>query len=197
MPRPAYRRSAARLADKTRGRLHKVSGFFRASELYRISGMNSNRRLALRPVLIVGAVFLAAFAALRLLPPSPRFRIGLPETVREGPPVIRGEGGREVYLARRAEKIIAFEPTCGGSGEDREKAVWNDRTTKLECPAGGGAYDESGKSLVEGRPSLRRYRVVLAPNGEIEIDRSKYFEERDWIKPGADLTLQGHPVGNP
>lgn len=106
-----------------------------------------------------------------------RFSIGKPE---DFPPGTRATlGARSLCVVREGDRIAALSTTCTHLG-----CIVGVSDTGFACPCHGSRFDQDG--TVTGGPAPRPlpwYKVTLAPNGELEVDKD--IE----IKPGSYLSL--------
>ena len=69
---------------------------------------------------------------------------------------------------------------------------WLGPSKKFKCPCHGSGFKMTGINFEGPAPRpLERYRIVLADNGEIIIDKTqKYQQEKgQWTDPEAFLTV--------
>jgi cytochrome b6-f complex iron-sulfur subunit len=108
--------------------------------------------------------------------PATRFRVGRPEEFKSGiKEVLEDE---RVVVIKERNGMAAISLTCTHLG-----CTIQSSDAGFECPCHGSQFDNDG--TVTGGPApqpLSWYQVSLAPNGEIEIDKSiqippgTYFE---------------------
>ncbi len=93
-----------------------------------------------------------------------RFSIGKPD---EFPPGTRvSMDTRRICVVREGNKMAAISTTCTHLG-----CIVGVADTGFACPCHGSRYDQDG--TVTGGPApkpLPWFQVVLAPNGELEVD---------------------------
>ena len=106
-----------------------------------------------------------------------RFSIGKPEAF---PPDTRITlETRRICVIREGTKLAAVSTTCTHLG-----CIVGLADTGFACPCHGSRFDQDG--LVTGGPAPRGlpwYKVSLAPNGEIEVDKDTE------VQPGSYLSL--------
>ena len=98
--------------------------------------------------------------------PSARFSIGKPDDFPPGTRIAR-ETDR-VCIVRDGNRIAAISTTCTHLG-----CIVSIADTGFACPCHGSRYDQDG--YVTGGPApkaLPWYKVSLAPNGELEVDKN-------------------------
>ncbi len=109
--------------------------------------------------------------------PSARFSIGKPEDFPPGTRVSRDV--ERVCIVRDANRLAAISTTCTHLG-----CIVSISDTGFACPCHGSRYDQDGN--VTGGPApkpLPWFKVTLAPNGEIEVDKNKT------VDPGTYFTV--------
>jgi cytochrome b6-f complex iron-sulfur subunit len=146
--------------------------------------MNRRRLLAwISGFGLAGSAILTAFSNFVFIKPRAtygqpqRFGIGKPD---EFPPGTRiAMGGRRICIVREGDKIGAISITCTHLG-----CIVGISDTGFACPCHGSRFDQDGN--VTGGPApkaLPWYKVSLAPNGEVEVDKDVEVE------PGSYLTV--------
>jgi cytochrome b6-f complex iron-sulfur subunit len=146
--------------------------------------MNRRRMLAwLSSIGIAGSAVLSAFSNLVFIKPRAtygqpqRFNIGKPDEYPSGTRIALGE--RSVCIVREGDNIAAISTTCTHLG-----CIVGISDTGFACPCHGSRFDQDGN--VTGGPApkaLPWYKVSLAPNGEIEVDKDSEVE------PGSYLSV--------
>jgi cytochrome b6-f complex iron-sulfur subunit len=120
---------------------------------------------------LAGSGVLSAFSNLVFF--KPRATYGAPQRFTAGIPSDYPEGTRvtldaqRVCMVRDGNKLAAISTTCTHLG-----CTVGLSDTGFACPCHGSRYDQEGK--VTGGPAPRAlswYKVSLAPNGEVEIDK--------------------------
>jgi len=145
----------------------------------------SRRRLLgwLSGVGLVGSGILSAFSNFVFL--KPRATYGAPQRFSAGKPSDYPEGTRiaieqrRVCIVREGGKLAAISTTCTHLG-----CIVGLSETGFACPCHGSRYDQDG--TVTGGPApkpLAWYKISLAPNGELEIDKDVE------VKPGTYLNV--------
>lgn len=102
--------------------------------------------------------------------PSARFAIGKPEDFPPGTRISRDV--ERVCIVREGNKLAAISTTCTHLG-----CIVGISDTGFSCPCHGSRYDQDG--TVTGGPApkpLPWFKVTLAPNGEIEVDKNTQIE---------------------
>lgn len=140
-----------------------------------------------------GASALGLGAMLRFLfpnvlyEPPQEFKAGYPEEFTVGSVDLRFKAAYAVWIVREVKGFYALSTVCTHLGCTPN---WLSAEGKFKCPCHGSGFVISGIN-VEGpapRP-LERYKIGLAADGQIEIDKNtKYQEEKgQWTMEGAYL----------
>jgi cytochrome b6-f complex iron-sulfur subunit len=140
-----------------------------------------------------GASALGLGAMLRFLfpnvlyEPPQEFKAGYPAEFTVGSVDLRFKAAYAVWIVREARGFYALSTVCTHLGCTPN---WLSAEGKFKCPCHGSGFVISGIN-VEGpapRP-LERYKIGLAADGQIEIDKNtKYQEEKgQWTMEGAYL----------
>jgi cytochrome b6-f complex iron-sulfur subunit len=134
-----------------------------------------DRRTFLTALGLGGVGFSALIAAVgNLLYLKPAVDYGPPAVIRAGRPDEYKEGIKEimedqrVVIVRDKKGFAAISITCTHLG-----CTVRTSDAGFECPCHGSQYDNDG--FVTGGPAPRPldwYQVSIAPNGELEIDKS-------------------------
>jgi len=132
---------------------------------------------------LFGSGILSAFSNFVFIKPRAtygqpnRFLIGRPE---EYPPGTRiSLDVRRVCIVREGGKLAAISTTCTHLG-----CIVGVADTGFACPCHGSRFDQDGN--VTGGPApkpLPWFKVTVAPNGEIEVDKGVEVE------PGSYFSL--------
>jgi len=132
---------------------------------------------------LAGSGVLSAFSNFVFI--KPRATYGAPQRFTVGKPTDFPEGTRmaieqrRVCIVREGSKLAAISTTCTHLG-----CIVGLSDTGFACPCHGSRYDQDG--TVTGGPApkaLAWYKVSLAPNGELEIDKDVE------ITPGTYLNV--------
>ena len=92
-------------------------------------------------------------------------------------------------MVRVAEGIYALSTTCTHLGCTPN---WLATENKFKCPCHGSGFYKTGINFEGPAPRpLERYRISLAEDGQILIDKSKKFQQEkgEWNNPESFLTL--------
>jgi cytochrome b6-f complex iron-sulfur subunit len=122
-----------------------------------------------------------------LYEPPQEFKAGFPNEFAVGAVDERFKASYGCWIVREPQGFYALSTTCTHLGCTPN---WLSADEKFKCPCHGSGFLRTGIN-VEGpapRP-LERYRIVLAEDGQILIDKNtKYQEEKgQWALDGAYL----------
>lgn len=128
---------------------------------------------------LIGSAVLSAFSNFVFIKPRAtygqpsRFNVGKPDDFPSGTKLALED--RRICLVRDGDQFAAVSTTCTHLG-----CIVSPSDTGYSCPCHGSRYDQDGN--VTGGPApkpLAWYKVSLAPNGELEVDKDQE------IKPGT------------
>jgi cytochrome b6-f complex iron-sulfur subunit len=130
---------------------------------------------------LFGSAVLSAFSNFVFIKPRAtygqpqRFAIGKPD---EFPPGARiALEAKRVCIVREGNKIAAISTTCTHLG-----CTIGLSDTGFACPCHGSRFDQDGN--VTGGPApkpLPWFKVSLAPNGELEVDKDSSIEPGSYL----------------
>jgi len=158
--------------------------------LRRSSGANTEQREGghrraflgwLTSVGLFGSAVLSAFSNFVFIKPRAtygapqRFSIGKPEDFPAGTRI--AIESRRICVVREGEKLAAISTTCTHLG-----CIIGISDTGFACPCHGSRFDQDGN--VTGGPAPRPlpwYKVSLAPNGEVEVDKDVEIEPGSYL----------------
>ena len=124
-----------------------------------------------------------------LFEPPQSFKIGPPEEYEIGLVDIRWQAQFGTWIIRDSEGIYALSTVCTHLGCTPN---WLENESKFKCPCHGSGFRKSGINFEGPAPRpLERYRIVMADDGQILIDKSKKFqyEKGQWSDPEAFLVV--------
>jgi len=104
-----------------------------------------------------------------------KFQIGKPEEFPPGTRIARE--AEHICIVREGNRVAAISTTCTHLG-----CTVAISDTGFSCPCHGSRYDQDG--TVTGGPApkaLPWYKVTLAPNGEIEVDKNSPVEPGSYL----------------
>ena len=145
----------------------------------------SRRRMLgwLSGVGLAGSAVLSAFSNFVFI--KPRATYGQPQRFLAGKPEEYAPGtrialeSRRICIVREGDRIAAISTTCTHLG-----CIIGLSDTGFACPCHGSRFDQDGN--VTGGPAPRPlpwYKISLAPNGEIEVDKDTE------VAPGSYLSV--------
>jgi Rieske Fe-S protein len=90
-----------------------------------------------------------------------------------------------VLLVRHGEKLYALSSICS-----HKKSTLRIKEGAIECPAHKSKFDSAGKPT-KGPAKLPLTRFALSTNdkGNVIVDKTKTFEEKDWEQDGAFIKV--------
>ncbi len=123
-------------------------------------------------------------------PPS-TFKAGTPDQFEPGQVVERFKQDFGVWIVRDAEKneLFALSTTCTHLGCTPN---WLEGEQKFKCPCHGSGFYKTGINFEGPAPRpLERYRIGLADDGQILVDKSRKFQYElgQWGDPDASIKL--------
>ena len=96
---------------------------------------------------------------------------------------------RGIWVIRDSEGIYVLSTVCTHLGCTPN---WLRTEGKFKCPCHGSGFRKSGINFEGPAPRpLERYRIVLAENGQIIVDKSIKFQQEkgQWSNPEAFLKV--------
>lgn len=130
---------------------------------------------------LFGSAILAALSDLIFF--KPRVTYGQPQTFQIGkpedyPPGVRiAREAEKICIVREGAKVAVISTVCTHLGCSVSIA-----DTGFACPCHGSRYDQDG--TVTGGPApkpLPWFKVSLAPNGELEVDKNTQIEPGTYL----------------
>jgi cytochrome b6-f complex iron-sulfur subunit len=142
------------------------------------------------------ASFLATLGAMTrfmfpnvLFEPAATFKVGFPEEFSVGAVDERFKEKYGVWVVRNEKGIYVLSTTCTHLGCTPN---WLSNEKKFKCPCHGSGFYITGINFEGPAPRpLERYRVVLADDGQILVDKTKKFQQEkgQWADPDSFLNL--------
>ena len=123
-----------------------------------------------------------------LFEPPQSFKVGFPSDFQIDLVDERFKQSQAVWLVRTVEGMYALSTVCTHLGCTPK---WLTTDNKFKCPCHGSGFRKSGINFEGPAPRpLERYRIVLAEDGQILVDKSVKFqyEKGQWDSPEAFLT---------
>ncbi len=110
-----------------------------------------------------------------LFEPVPSFRAGFPDEYQRGEVSERWKDQYGVWIVRDDEKIYALSTVCTHLGCTPN---WLANDNKFKCPCHGSGFYKTGINFEGPAPRpLERFKIYLADNGEIIVDKTKKFQQ--------------------
>ena len=122
-----------------------------------------------------------------LFEPPQQFKAGLPSDFLVGTVDQRFKETFGTWIVRNEEEIYALRTVCTHLGCTPN---WLEAENKFKCPCHGSGFYRSGINYEGPAPRpLERYRIVLADDGQILIDKTKIYayEKGEWENPESFL----------
>ncbi len=119
--------------------------------------------------------------------PPTTFKAGLPSDYEIGVVDERWKEKFGVWLVKTAEGMYALSTICTHLGCTPN---WQAGESKFKCPCHGSGFYKTGINFEGPAPRpLERYRISLAEDGQILIDKSKKFQQEkgEWNNPESFL----------
>jgi cytochrome b6-f complex iron-sulfur subunit len=125
-------------------------------------------------------------------PPS-RFLVGTPDKFPPGQVEERFKAQFGVWIVNAEyngqQQIVALKSVCTHLGCTPN---WLEAEQKFKCPCHGSGFYKDGINFEGPAPRpLERYAISLASNGEIEVDKSRIFQEEmgQWADPSSYIPV--------
>lgn len=121
--------------------------------------------------------------------PPTSFKAGFPSEYEPGVVDERWKEKFGVWMVRAPEGIYALSTICTHLGCTPN---WQAGENKFKCPCHGSGFYKTGVNFEGPAPRpLERYRISLAEDGQILVDKSKKFQQEkgEWNNPESFLTL--------
>ena len=123
-----------------------------------------------------------------LFEPKGTFKAGYPDDYEVGVDE-RWKDKYGVWIIRAAEGMFVLSTTCTHLGCTPS---WLQTEHKFKCPCHGSGFYMTGINFEGPAPRpLERYKIALADDGQILIDKSKKFQQEkgEWNNPESFLAL--------
>jgi cytochrome b6-f complex iron-sulfur subunit len=124
-----------------------------------------------------------------LFEPKNCFKIGFPEDYETGAVDERWKEKFGIWVVRTPKEIYALSTICTHLGCTPN---WLLTENKFKCPCHGSGFYRSGINFEGPAPRpLERFRIVLAEDGQILIDKAKKFQQErgEWSDPESFLAV--------
>ena len=124
-----------------------------------------------------------------LFEPVQQFKAGLPDDYEIGLVDERWKQAYGVWVVRTHDQLYALSTVCTHLGCTPN---WLANERKFKCPCHGSGFRKTGVNFEGPAPRpLERYRVVLADDGQILIDKTKKYQQEkgQWNDPESFLVV--------
>lgn len=121
--------------------------------------------------------------------PPQQFKAGFPPEYAVNKVDERFKKKYGVWVVRNEKGIYALSTVCTHLGCTPN---WLDAEGKFKCPCHGSGFYATGINFEGPAPRpLERYKIALAPDGQIFIDKTAkfQFEKGQWSDPNSFLEL--------
>ena len=136
-----------------------------------------------------GAATLRFFFPNILTEPPNRFSVGFPADYAPGQVETRFKEQYGVWVVNGTyngkQQIYALSTICTHLGCI---TLWLDSEQKFKCPCHGSGFYQDGINFEGPAPRpLERYAIRIGDDGQLEVDKSKRFQEElgQWSDPGC------------
>ena len=122
-----------------------------------------------------------------LFEPPQQFKAGFPSEFLVGTVDQRFKESFGAWIVRNEEEIYVLRTVCTHLGCTPN---WLEAENKFKCPCHGSGFYRSGINYEGPAPRpLERYRIVLADDGQILVDKTKIYayEKGEWENPESFL----------
>ncbi|MER3417191.1 MAG: Rieske (2Fe-2S) protein [Gemmataceae bacterium] len=121
--------------------------------------------------------------------PPMTFKAGRPEEYEPGQVVERFKQDYGVWIVREGNVIFALSTVCTHLGCTPN---WLEAEQKFKCPCHGSGFYKDGTNFEGPAPRpLERYRITIADDGQILVDKSRKFQKElgQWSDPDSYITI--------
>jgi cytochrome b6-f complex iron-sulfur subunit len=126
-----------------------------------------------------------------LYEPPMEFKVGYPPDFSVDAVDERFKATRGIWIVREAAGFYCLSTTCTHLGCTPN---WLSAEEKFKCPCHGSGFQKTGINFEGPAPRpLERYKITLAEDGQILIDKNTKFQEEkgQWTLEGAYLSYVG------
>jgi len=145
----------------------------------------------------VGALWTLAFARFMypnvLREPPSRFKVGFPSDFAPGTVTTKFKAQFGVWIVNAEyngeQQLVALKSVCTHLGCTPN---WLEAEQKFKCPCHGSGFYEDGINFEGPAPRpLERYAIQVADDGQVEIDKSRIFQEEmgQWLETASYIPV--------
>ncbi len=128
-----------------------------------------------------------------LTEPASRFKVGFPGDYPPGYVETKFKEKHGVFVIHATyhgkRQIYALSTVCTHLGCI---VIWQENEQKLKCPCHGSGFYMDGVNFEGPAPRpLERYAIRIADDGQLEVDKSKRFQEElgEWNDPASYVSV--------
>ena len=128
-----------------------------------------------------------------LTEPASRFKVGFPGDYPPGYVQTKFKQKHGVFVIHGTDRgkghIYALKTVCTHLGCI---VLWQENEQKFKCPCHGSGFSRDGINLEGPAPRpLERYAIRIADDGQLEVDKSKLFQEElgQWDDPASHVSV--------
>ena len=124
-----------------------------------------------------------------LFEPKSTFKAGYPDDYEIGVVDERWKEKYGAWIVRTPEGLYALSTICTHLGCTPN---WLQTENKFKCPCHGSGFFKTGINFEGPAPRpLERFRIGLADDGQISVDKSKKFQQEkgEWNNPESFLAV--------
>ena len=127
-----------------------------------------------------------------LFEPPTKFKIGKPDNFapsKEGTVDERYKTSNAIWVVRTNQDLFILSTVCTHLGCTPN---WLSAERKFKCPCHGSGFYVTGINFEGPAPRpLERFKVGLAPDGQIEVDKTQKYQQElgQWEDPSSALKL--------
>lgn len=130
--------------------------------------------------------------------PPKKFKIGFPGDYPPGHVETKYKQQHGIWVVngeyRGQWQIFALTTVCTHLGCI---TLWQENQQKFKCPCHGSGFYKNGINFEGPAPrTLQRYAIRVADDGQLEVDRSRVFQEElgQWVDPACYVRCEKSPL---
>jgi len=128
-----------------------------------------------------------------LVEPPTRFKVGYPDQYEPGQVETTYKAQHGIWVVRHEyegkSQIYALKAVCTHLGCTPN---WLEAEQKFKCPCHGSGFHKDGENFEGPAPRpLERYAIDVAEDGQLEVDKSRKFQEElgQWDDPDCYVNV--------